>query len=195
MASPSNNFQLNFNVCVVNNCSQIKFTETTGAYSTSNLGGYGTPNIDISDVVSCYVDVTSPSGELVTINMITAGFPSSVSLDRILTLNMLAVSAITDGKWIITYRIITDTELKYTVTKTKLFYCNSECCISQKLANLEITDCDCCKEDKSYADYVLTKTMLDSLKNAAKCGDMESFDKIKKIIDKLCLNNGCKTCK
>ena len=97
---------LNFDVCVINDCSEVKFTETTGIYSATNLGGYGTPNIATTDAVSCQLDVTSPNGVLVTINMITAGFPSSnTSLSRVLTQTMMAVTSITDGEWIFTYRV------------------------------------------------------------------------------------------
>jgi len=61
------------------------------------------------------------------------------------------------------------------------------------LAN--VNTCDSCPKDDSEELYNKAKTMFDSLENAAECGDLTTFNSIKKIIDKLCLNSGCKTCK
>jgi len=59
----------------------------------------------------------------------------------------------------------------------------------------DVDTCDCCKETTDYKNYILAWTQLQSLKKAAACGDETNFTAIKKIIDKLCLNSGCKTCK
>lgn len=181
--------------CVVNGCSQIKITETTGVYSTSNLGGYGSPNNTLGSITSSTLTITSPSSVIYSINLFTLGFPSNnLSFSYTIPFTTLGLTNIEDGQWTFVYTV-SDGITSFTTTKYSLFYCNSECCVSKKLANLKLEDCDCCKTDKSYDDYVLTQTMLESLKDAAKCGDTSKFAKIKKIIDKLCKNTNCKTCK
>lgn len=186
---------LNFSTCVVNGCTQIKFTETTGVYSASNIGGYGAPNNTLGSITTAVLTITSPSLVVYTINLFPLTFPSSnSSFSYTIPTAILGLTTIVDGKWTFTYTV-SDGITTFTTTKYSLFYCNSECCITQKLANLELTDCDCCKTSTDYDDYILAWTYLQSLKDAAECGNVDSFTKIKKIIDKLCLNNGCKTCK
>lgn len=181
--------------CVVNGCSQIKITETTGIFSSSNLGGYETPNVLLSAITSATLIITSPSLVTYTINLFTLGFPSSNSnFNYTIPTTTLGLTNIEDGQWVFIYTVSNGTT-SFTSTKYSLFYCNSECCVSKKLANLKLEDCDCCKTDTNYDDYVLTQTMLESLKDAAKCGNSSKFFKIKKIIDKLCKNINCKTCK
>lgn len=192
-------FQLNFKTCVVNNCSNIEFTETTGLYSVSNLGGYNSPNLGIADITLATLEITSPSNIITTIDMLPLGFPSSnITYSTINISALLGLTNIEDGVWKFKYTVANGNEVPVvpsTTIQTSYFYCNSKCCVEQKLADLQLSECDCCNKDDNYDDYILTKTMLDSLKNAAKCGNLISFTKIKKIIDKLCKNSKCKTCK
>lgn len=184
--------ELNFSICQINSCVDLEFTETTGTYSTSNPGGYGAPNIALGDVLTAVLTSTSPSGIVYTTNLFTLGFPSSnLSYSTDIT---LTGSSLEDGKWTFTYTITTLTET-YTKTIYKLFTCNSECCVKQMLEDLDNDDCGCKDSSKELNTYLKAWTFLQSLKNAAKCGDINSFTKIKKIVDKLCINKDCKTCK
>lgn len=56
---------LKFDLCVINACTQLRFTETTGIYSTSNLGGWGIPNMKIPDAVTATLAIT-PYGSTAT---------------------------------------------------------------------------------------------------------------------------------
>jgi len=188
--------QLNFSTCVINGCTQIRFQETTGFYSTANTGGWGTPNINLSDVLTATLTIT-PYNSTSTYNLnllATTLFPtdnSSFTYDIPLS-SIGNPSNIVDGKWLFVYTI-TDGTNTYTKSIYKYFYCNSECCVTSMLPDIDT--CDCCKETSEYKNYILAWTQLQSLKKAAACGDETNFTAIKKIIDKLCLNSGCKTCK
>ncbi len=185
---------LNFDVCVVNKCTQLEFTETTGEYnSVTNTTGWGTPNIELNTAETAVLTITSPSGTQYSINLLDHDFPSSnVDFSYIFSLDNL--TNIVDGKWTFVYTI-TDSEADtYTKTIYKLFYCNSDCCVEQMLTDLDLT-CDCCSKDLTYENYVKAWTFLQALKNAAECGDYNSFTNILKILDRLCKNINCKTCK
>jgi hypothetical protein len=188
--------QLNFSICVINSCTQIRFQETTGFYSTANPGGWGPPNIDLNDAVTATLAIT-PYNSTSTYNLnllATTLFPtnnSSFTYDIPLS-SIGNPSNIVDGKWLFVYTI-TDGTNTYTKSIYKYFYCNSECCVTSMLPDIDT--CDCCKETSEYKNYILAWTQLQSLKKAAACGDETNFTAIKKIIDKLCLNSGCKTCK
>jgi len=188
--------QLNFNTCVINGCTQIRFSETTGLYSTANPGGWGAPNIDVSDAVTATLAIT-PYGSTTTytIDLLDTGlFPThETSFEYDLPLSEIgSPTSIVDGQWLFVYTV-TDATDTYTKTIYKYFYCNSECCVTSMLPDIDT--CDCCKETSDYKNYILAWTHLQSLKKAAACGDSANFAAIKKIVDKLCLNSGCKTCK
>ena len=187
--------QLKFNTCVINSCSQIRFNETTLSYTTSNTGGYGTPNPLDSTFTSATLEITGPNTVTYTINLFaTSLFPTydSSQVYDIPLSGMGSPTSIVDGQWKFVYTISDGVNI-YTKTIYKLFYCNSECCVTKMQPTIET--CDCCNDTESYSTYVKAWSFLQSLKNAAKCGDTTLFASIKKIVDKLCLNNGCKTCK
>lgn len=188
--------QLNFDLCVTDACTQIKVTETTGFYSTINTGGWGSPNIDLGDAITATLAIT-PYGSAITYTidlLATTLFPTN---NPYFTYNipLSAIgnpTSIADGQWLFVYTVSDGTDT-YTKTIYKYFYCNTECCVTSMLPDIDT--CDCCKETSDYKNYILAWTQLQSLKKAAACGDSTNFTAIKKIIDKLCLNSGCKTCK
>jgi len=191
---------LKFNICQENNCRDISFIEETGRYSASNETGFGTPNTNVGDILTALLQSTSPSGVVYNTNLLLQGFPTiSADMDQVINLNNQSLE---DGAWKFTYIITYSYENPsgaitvetYSKTINKLFYCNSQCCVDNMLANLDIKDCDCCKDTKEFEDYLKTSVFLQALKEAAKCGDVDNFTSIKKIIDKLCKNSKCKTC-
>lgn len=190
---------LNFNVCVVNGCTQLRFTETTGYYSTANTTGWQTPNTQIGNIVSATLTIT-PYGSTTSYTLdlfATTLFPTyNTAFTYDIPLSSIGnPTSITDGKWLFEYTVVDDTDVTYTKSIYKYFYCNLECCIDKMLPKVDINNCDCCVPTLEYKKYIIAWTYLESLKKAAACGDEANFTAIKKIIDKLCLNNGCVTCK
>ena len=188
--------QLKFSTCVINGCTQIRFTETTGFYSIVNTGGYGAPNMEVSDATSATLAITNTSGTTYTIDLLaTTLFPTIITSQYydIPVADIGSPTSITDGEWLFVYTV-SDGVDTYTASKYQYFYCNSECCVTEMLAAIDLS-CDCCKETTDYKNYILAWTQLQSLKKAAACGDSTNFTAIKKIVDKLCKNSSCKTCK
>lgn len=188
---------LKYNLCVINGCTQIRFTDETGFYSTVNTGGWGTPNPALSTITSATLDITNPEGDTYTIDLFaTSLFPTDdYGLSYDIPLSEIGdPSSISDGEWIFVYTV-SDGSDEYSTTIYKYFYCNYECCVTQMLANLKLDTCDCCDYSKSYKNYELAWLQLEALKKAAACGDSDNFTSISKILDKLCKNNNCKTCK
>jgi hypothetical protein len=185
--------KLKFNICVTNGCTQLKFTEETGFYSPTNSTGWGTPNINISDVQTAILSITGPNGVIYETDLGNTGlFHSYYPIEYQIPLtNYGNPTNIVDGEWIFVYTVTTDTET-YTTTVYKYFFCNSECCVTNMLPKTK--DCDCC-DNEDNSNYIIAWTHLQSLKKAAECGDYTNFTTIKKIVDKLCKNSGCKTCK
>lgn len=193
--------QLNFNTCTLSGCSEIKFTELTGLYSDTNTGGWGSPNPQIGNIYFASIILTAPDSTIYTIDIfdaITTYYNNGFEY----IFNIPGLDNIVDGKWTIKYEIvirkyIAENWVYTTYSKTKyfLFFCNSECCVKQMLLDLDLEDCKCDSKDIKYSDYIKAWTFLEALKEAAKCGSVSLFTKLKKIVDKLCKNKDCKTCK
>lgn len=187
---------LNFEICQANGCKDLVFSETTGAYNaTYNTGGYGTPNETTAAAQTATLTITNASGLVNTIDLMPEGFPTDDIVADGYTITSSTV--LPDGMYTFVYNVTYDyrgTIVTYSKSISKLFYCNSECCVNQMLSNLNLT-CDCCETDENIKDYYKAWTFLQALKNAAQCGDVTTFNNILKIITKLCKNNNCKTCK
>ena len=186
---------LKFNLCPILGCTQLQFSENTGVYSTANTTGWGTPNAELVSALTATLKITNPSLVSYTIDLFDNAYPTSVEgFSYNIPLNeMGSPTSIVDGKWDFVYTVTLDTGVIYTTSQSLYFTCNTKCCVSNMLAN--VNTCDSCPKDDSEKNYNTVKTMFDSLENAAECGDETTFVSIKKIIDKLCLNSGCKTCK
>lgn len=183
---------LNFEICQESNCKDITFSEITGLYnSTYNLGGYESPNVSTSSVLTAILTIVSPSNIIYTINLFTQGFPTA-NINSSYLISLIPNISLDDGQWKFTYTITTS-DNTYSKTIYKYLYCNSQCCVNQMLANIKISNCDCC-DDLDSNNYLKASQMLDSLKKVAKCGDLTNFTNISKILNKLCKNINCKTC-
>lgn len=183
---------IDFNVCLNNACATFTFSELTGAYSATNTTGWGAPNPAIGTITAAILNVTSPSGIITSINLLAQSFPSSnPSFEYDFT--TISVGGYEDGDWsfLLYY---TDGSNTYLKKHNYLFYCNSKCCVEKLLAKVKVTDCDCCKADEITDTYLKARVFLDKLKNAAECYQVDNFDEIKEILDKLCANEDCDSC-
>ena len=201
MASPSSPLKLNFNIETSNDCKSFIFTDLTGEYSMNNITGYGSPNPELSNIVYAYLKVKNASGTEYTINLIanSSNLPTSDIYYEynILNTDIGLTDLVTDGLWTFTYVVAfnyKETTEVYITTKSLLFTCQADCCIANLLANAKLDEqCDC--NTKSLLDYVKAWATLQSLKAAARCGNIEDFNSLLKIINKICKNSECKTCK
>jgi len=189
--------QLSANVCQSADCKTLQFSETTREYNAlTNITGWGTPNIDIGDVITATLSI---SGDNITtpivFDLLTEGFPTIDEnvIFEIANIDLLfgESSPIQDGFYTFLYEITTSTE-SYNVSVDKLLYCVIECRVNSMLANLQISDPDChnCKNEKTK-QALLAWTYLQSLKLAARCGDRTRFLKILKILNKITINQDC----
>lgn len=182
-------------ICVKNACSTLVISETTGAYSATNVGGYGTPNPATGDVSAASLKIIAPDETEYTINLLTEGFPNTNSSFEyeIPSADVDDRTNIEDGYWQFIYTV-TASGTDYIGTTSAILHCNISCCINKMLLNLD-TDCDCDEQNTTkIQDYVKAKAFLDALRHYAYCGNLDKFDNIKLILDRLCAKTDCKTC-
>lgn len=191
--------QLNFEVCSTADCQYMLFKDTTGSYSMSNPGGWGTPNEDITSAYKAELIIGDPDGFTHTID-ITNGAPSTVGDDfpntdpniyfpisnSTLSITPPATTTpIGDGLYNFTYKVyINGKEGDYYITKSKiiLISCSVECATKKLMAGLSMCDCKCW-DDKSYETAILAWTTLQSLLAARNCGTNQNT--INKILTNL----------
>jgi hypothetical protein len=183
---------ITFNICESSDCKSLIFTETTGAYSDpSNTGGWGTPNPATTDVTSDELVVLLPDDtSTYSFDLLAEGFPttdSTVEFEITAADLGYGTGSLPDGMYTFTRTTIATTT--YVTQVTKLFYCNTQCCVHQKLAAITDTECGC--DDKKTKDALLAFTYLQALKDAAKCGNTSRFTKILKITTRMCNSSDC----
>ncbi len=187
--------KLNFDICVINSCGQLRFNETTWSYSTSNTGGYGSPNPTSVSASAASLVITNPSGTSYTVDLYSTGLYPTYNNTIYYDIPLSSIgnpSKIDDGEWTFVYSV-TISGVTYTKEIHKYLYCNMQCCVDSMLPVVDL--CDCCSETIEYSNYNTDRIYLESLKAAAKCSDRDKFESLRKIVEKLCLINNCKTCK
>ncbi len=186
------------NLCLANGCQVLTFKDTTGAYSVSNPTGYGTPNPEIVDFVSAVLTVIAPDETEYEIDLFADSFPT-VDVDQEYEIDLDDLgsrTSIEDGYWSFIYTIVTAGAVTYTATFGAIFLCNARCCVQRILLKIDenkfgTTD----KQNQKYINnYLKAKAILDTLTYYAYCGNLDKFDNIKLVLDKMCNNIDCTTC-
>lgn len=190
----------NINLCLQSGCTDLIIRETTGIYDvTTNEGGYGSPNIETTDVISAILVVIAPDNTEYTIDLLELdSFPKdNVDYEYTIPLSYIGNrESIEDGYWQFTYTVTTSGS-EYSVSKSYFFYCNAKCCVSKMLSAITISNIDNINDtvnNKKIEKYTRVKTLLESIKGAANCGNETQFNKILTLITKYCRNTDCKTC-
>lgn len=195
---------LKFNARVRSACNELVIGEGTGAYSEDNPptpdnpGGYGFPNTTIGQVVAASLLIISPSNQSYTIDLFaTTYFPTTdTSSEYVIPLSQIGNrTSIEDGLWTFVYSVTDGSTLTtYQVTRAYIFTCNSQTCVASLLANLDISDCNCTDTTDKENNYLKSRAFLDALLNAANCGNITEYTKIKNILDKMCVLTTCVDC-
>ena len=125
----------------------LTFTDTTLAYSTTNPGGYGTPNPDYSAVSKTEFVVTRPDGAVVAFDI--GYIPSATNTQGIITNENLGYgqSPIQDGVYKIVFNVYAipasaECLLASTTIYTVLFQNTYNCLYNQGIALLSGCDLD-----------------------------------------------------
>lgn len=190
--SPS--FEINFDC----NWESLTFTETTGSYDAStNTGGYGSPNIETSDVDSTQLIIENLLTD-VTFDTITTISVSSTGTEVELDFTDLLVDGaevytdgdhLPDGIYSFTFNVI-DGATTYTYTVRKLILPDLWCDLNNTM--LDIVDHTCsCDNNELIADYLKGFAFVKSLEGSAICGDISQFQTLYDKTQTILENLGC----
>lgn len=180
--------------CIVEDCAILRIKETTGVYSTSNVGGWNAPNITTSAAVTATLAITPPAGTVTTTNVL-AELPATYVGEFYYT--DIDIDA-KDGEWTIVYTI-TSASTTYTTTSCHFSACIVRCCIDTlwgQIAEKELDTVINCKCDPAELTKLQNKAMFMEalymqMMSAASWNNVAVRDKILVQLQRLCGINNC----
>lgn len=180
----------------VGDYTQITLTDTTGDYSSTNVGGWGVPNIELSSVVYAHLIVTLPSGAVVDIDIINdleIDF-STVTSDELvynLTYEMLysqsSEATLPDGIYAIQYaiadQVALDEDASYILNTNIMTYYTVQAGVFERIGEIP-TYYKCASCGNQYVKETTTLFMLlQSLIAASTYSSTVQFTSILTVIE------------
>lgn len=179
-----------FSMCVVDNCGEIQFTDTTGVYhAVNNTGGWGAPNMQGNGVVTAVITFQNvTTGAALQSYNVLSQIPATVTGDIVFTGTTYAA---TDGIYEVTYTLTgTDNVSK---TLNILVLCNTRCCIDKmwKLlpGYLKTKDSEFIK---SFIDQtLLAEGIYNGIRAAGGCLNEDAVEDALERLEQLCNFENC----
>jgi hypothetical protein len=186
--------ELNFCATLKANGEILNIEDTTGAYSTTNIGGYGTPNDTSASAQTAVVQIWKRNedgayGDMTEVDVYPT-LPSDSGGDIDIDADDAGQSeTMSDGVYKIKYKIASAiAPYTYDTTQYKSFHPAIDCCY-QNLA-LKQVNCSCNCADVN--DKLTKMTLQFALLKRAECsGDLDAIQKYINYITRLCDSCGC----
>lgn len=168
----------------------IYFYDETGKYNSKcNKGGYGSPNIEVSDIDEATVEIFPPEAtesEGILIDVYSS-LPNDAKIGFEISADYLGLQEIKSGVWKFVYRLVsTSQSFDEQVTLYKYFDEVIACCVDNMAVNV-CGDDFTSEQNKRRIEMVM---LLDSARWAACKGDLKSAQIIANHI-----SLQCKCCK
>lgn len=187
-------------ICKSSDCKSLSLNETTGAYTLINLGGYGTPNVDLSDIISAVLTINIPgSSTPIVIDLFSITPPDNFPSDDPTTptfiidsvvLGLGPAGVLSDGLYTFQYDVTDNTNVTYTYSTTFLMTCTIECCVAKLLAEVAKCGCDC--DDDAKEDALFAYTLLVALKSSLSCdNNTTKTNNILSSLQRICKFKDC----
>lgn len=114
--------------------------ELTGKYGSDNTGGYGTPNIKLSNVKSARFEIFKPNATTPVIYTVFPDYPTDdVKLQYELLTAALGVKYLESGVWKVKYIISGETDagvpFEYSTETKEVFMHHAKCCVDKLTAH------------------------------------------------------------
>ena len=156
----------------ISNITEFTLTDSTGTYSVTNTGGWGAPNIAISDVEYAHLIFTTPAGVLYDIDIIDdlgIDFSTATTADLIYTITNDMVGGvegdiIPDGVYTVEYQISDSATWDgggndYSITLTIMSYYEVQNSVFERIGEIP-TYYNCGGCDNPYIKETSTLFML-----------------------------------
>jgi len=166
-------------------CESLTIKDITGFYDvTLNETGWGTPNINKSDLTEATLTIVTPT-QTYEENVLETIQDSVFSTYDIFTYTS---DSLTDGIYKFTLKLITE-DNEYEVSITHFVYCNVECCVDKLGSKLAIQSCDPCKDTDKLDEFILADSLLTAI--SSDCISENDFKCLLKQLQKICSSSDC----
>ncbi len=185
------------NIYVGNNRRTIFLNELTGIYNTDlNIGGYGTPNIDVEDVTETILYITLPDSTVVTITN-PIGLPTNnTQLFYQIPYSTIdgESTTIADGLYRFKLTISDGTNTYTSATVQYLFTSNIQCCIDKMFAKIA-TDSSCACNGMFVNNALYARALSKGLVANGECANTTNITNLINKLNQICgltdSNCGC----
>jgi hypothetical protein len=175
-------------VCFKENNTLLQITDTTGAYSAGNTGGYGSPNDASTDITSATILITFPDDSTQTVD-VTSQISAGVVVGNYVFTDVTPDST-ADGVYSFLYTIVSPAG---TVTTTifKLFLGKVRCCVDKLWAQVPDKLCSEC-ETEAFVDRVLfAEGLYKTLLSLGACYNLAGISKVLTKLQNVCDFEDC----
>lgn len=179
---------LDFDITWSDNCQKIFFTETTGAYSSDNTGGWGTPNPATSTASGASLDIIFAGASVYSNSSLYPTFPNTDGTKLTLTPSDFSQSSLVDGLYYATYTVTGNSSGAYTISKSKyvLITCSINCCLKNMASKVK-----CCSCNSTTQAWIEASAMYDAMWDAFNCGKYNKATEIFSYLQDYCNKNSC----
>ena len=162
----------------------IHVFDKTGKYQKKcNEGGWGDPNLRVTDITKAEISVFPPgASEPISVVDVYPVFPNDSGIGFEILAQDLGLEKIISGIWKFEYRASNDDGVSLAATCYALFDAVVECCIEKRKAGLDPYDASSDANKKT----VELETLLDNARWAACEGLLDQAQKIITYIDLQC---------
>ena len=179
---------------VYNSYTNFVFSDNTGIYSSSNIGGWGSPNINISNVRKARIRI-SYGGTILKDVDVTSIFQSATSNDSLIFTIPYSDSndVIKDGVYTIEYLVSTLSDATWKSIVNSIFYLSYntgywyeiQAKIFQRIARIPYHLKYCVKCDSFVIDTAKINLLLQSLISSAQYNYIEEFVNIYSSLEQI----------
>ena len=179
---------------VYNSYTNFVFSDNTGIYSSSNIGGWGSPNINISNVRKARIRI-SYGGTILKDVDVTSIFQSATSNDSLIFTIPYSTdnNIIKDGVYTIEYLVSTLSNATWKSSINSIFYLSYntgywyeiQAKIFQRIARIPYHLKCCVKCDSFVIDTAKINLLLQSLISSAQYNYIEEFVNIYSSLEQI----------
>lgn len=165
----------------------IYLYDETGVYDVDcNSGGWGSPNLEPSDIEEATVEVFIPKSDSGIIIDVSDALPNATGLGLEVLAQELGLEFIPSGVWRFVYRLKSTTEsFEQAVSISKYFDENTACCVDSMLGKFDTLN----PVSENNKSIVETEILFDSARWLACKGKTSGAQKVITHVD-----NKCKCC-
>jgi hypothetical protein len=173
------------------------YNQTTGAYSVSNVTGWGAPNAELGDVVSSVLSIKNNKTDVVYDDIAIAAAETSttnyVFANLFLSATPTGITNIPDGVYSFTHTVTLNDDSVITTSSYITSLSELNCSIQTFTDTMLDTASDCCTDNKKELlnNFSEIMTLYDILTKAFLCNNISAFNSIYSSIELLLLNQNC----